>query len=1508
MDLPQPLTEEHTPLDRNHFDKAVDAWIRPSSDLTGLRLLQQFALRERDLRELYRGRAPYELLQNADDVTARQAVFLLMPEGMAFGHSGRWFSVANFKSLAQGWSDKDPDKCIGHKGLGFRSVLDITPAPHVLHLDQRGFFGFKFTWAVNNGHIQDIFQQHPHLRAEYQKWTRHGQSACPVMAIPNEVKRASLGIAAGLFDRMVTGDFGKDLTTMFWFPAKDREADYTVLKELGVVPMVSDENGRSRMLDFLKNDVAVLLPFLSVVEEVSVYDTGSLLGKAHLVGHRMGPVGNEIRVDLTLQEGSSTNTFFQMHFTERIPPHIKNDAETPKAVKQMSEAEVRLSVRIEDGQPVFDSKSKFHVYFPTDEDTGMGFVIHGDFYIKPDRTRLMPGAYNHWLLGIAAKRFAGAFLTGLLEHYQPRKVLEALRPAVIPSTDAAKTFTAACSEALRRRKDAFVPSTAGLLVPQETIIPPSVDGEGFWVAQFADVVSKAAPTKRAFLSPSADSRESRRFLEFAGLEPLAPVQLLDFVEAAATAKPRAAVWWYRCYQYMATVEPTSRWEHPALAGRKLIPDADLNPVPVPGETNRVVCMPPGEHVAGLTVPKCFAQTFVFLNPELARLLRDGQDRIQHWFLRAFGIADFEATHLVPKAIAATVQQLFDGSLPIDENNLRDLWVFLQRIIALSRGILSVDFWQQVGRLPLPTRLDSTGSGPLRPASFVPAFLAYWPDTLLDPHSSLKGVCDFRRVAAEFFGSLTVSGASKEEWRRFFEQAGVSSAPKRIRYVRIVGMSEVPFAPGTVKTLDAPTFTGERQRDENLIVIENLNSDGLWDVFVRQSEGPGSEGGRALHSLSLMDGLGRCTRTAEEEYRAADPTWQQRLRHLVRSMPLDSLQVEQDKAFRRHGGGGGVPQSVGRYLDLQLAHYRWLPTSCGPRNSEECFVRLETRRLISRGAAGEELGDTVIPYVVVPSLEEYDRLNKLGVAGLDDAASTTAPALIRALFLLGRRMSEESAKAEILEVRSRWRLVRGAIQEIYRVLNQTAAVFDVPRDLLLAARESSGVRFKGEPLFYTEPGSPIERAFKDVLPLIDADRPYATLFDRLGIIRLTAGQTVTETFRADNRAMNAPELHNDIVNELGPFLLAVIIAKSDEQHHRDLVLLRLRERFEVKVADRLTVSFALTKDPGVEHTVDFAGFYLRREILDTPGAVKEAHYTLYVCEHDAVRLAELDGDALGEAIAPVFLDGASGELASLFPRVVSQFQRVSGDRTSMKEFLHQRLGVSADAQETAHDDIAGAPETVPPITLPTPPPIRIVAPTTASTTAIETSLVTQIQKHQETAGQALNALFKNLSPPRADEPAGKGPHGVAPAQKQMHITREQEVRGRRGEEEFKRRANLPGGYCGFALLQDRRQDSCGFDFLCLYDGRQVEVEVKTFALNGQVVLPISELRRAAATRGDYYLMGFLDDGPVEQWKSALLRDPVAHLMDKGAFEIDTVLRARANDIFCISPDGHHADRP
>ena len=90
----------------------------------------------------YRGRCILELLQNAHDALAdappgdpRRVSFVLStdPEPvLLIGNSGRPFRTQDFHGICRlAQSPKDPNKSVGNKGLGFRSVLEICTGPEI---------------------------------------------------------------------------------------------------------------------------------------------------------------------------------------------------------------------------------------------------------------------------------------------------------------------------------------------------------------------------------------------------------------------------------------------------------------------------------------------------------------------------------------------------------------------------------------------------------------------------------------------------------------------------------------------------------------------------------------------------------------------------------------------------------------------------------------------------------------------------------------------------------------------------------------------------------------------------------------------------------------------------------------------------------------------------------------------------------------------------------------------------------------------------------------------------------------------------------------------------------------------------------------------------------------------------------------------------------------------------------------------------------------------------------
>ena len=109
----------------------------------------------------YHSRFLIELIQNAHDAlfalntsnsTQRIEVVLTNEENkygtLYVANDGQPFTSSNFKALSNlGQSDKDPQKSIGNKGIGFRSVLEISKAPQIYSRKEStssGFDGYCF--------------------------------------------------------------------------------------------------------------------------------------------------------------------------------------------------------------------------------------------------------------------------------------------------------------------------------------------------------------------------------------------------------------------------------------------------------------------------------------------------------------------------------------------------------------------------------------------------------------------------------------------------------------------------------------------------------------------------------------------------------------------------------------------------------------------------------------------------------------------------------------------------------------------------------------------------------------------------------------------------------------------------------------------------------------------------------------------------------------------------------------------------------------------------------------------------------------------------------------------------------------------------------------------------------------------------------------------------------------------------------------------------------------------
>jgi len=108
----------------------------------GLKALDERGAASEIVRDQYTGRYPLELIQNANDAAASlgssggRVKFVLTESALLVADQGAGFGTDQVRAICGlARSSKDPRKNIGYKGLGFKSVAEITAKPQVITAD-----------------------------------------------------------------------------------------------------------------------------------------------------------------------------------------------------------------------------------------------------------------------------------------------------------------------------------------------------------------------------------------------------------------------------------------------------------------------------------------------------------------------------------------------------------------------------------------------------------------------------------------------------------------------------------------------------------------------------------------------------------------------------------------------------------------------------------------------------------------------------------------------------------------------------------------------------------------------------------------------------------------------------------------------------------------------------------------------------------------------------------------------------------------------------------------------------------------------------------------------------------------------------------------------------------------------------------------------------------------------------------------------------------------------------
>ncbi len=498
----------------------------------------------------YRGRAVLELLQNAHDVLAfgpsddpRLISFVLnlspeQPE-LLIANSGRPFRREDFSGICQlAQSPKDPNKSVGNKGLGFRSVLELTTRPEVWSTapaeDEPAFtFGFhpkvidpiaRVAQALADGHPatdpalggQLVVDWQGNQVEEYRgRLSRDDtKSAEEVRAwLSEEVNYLSPYVLPRFL-----GDPPPQVARLF------EDGHVTVIR----LPLDGGKSGsvddavRSvrQQLEELDEAAMVFLGHLSVLRINRDGDHTELRrGADSELSRPVSAARHErLRVNrLAGEAGDVTRRSFhvwsrtiggadQPAATERIAAAVRH---LPNRWPEVRRVEVAIAV--EETQQA--RQGVLVIFLPTGMETGVGAHVNAPFYASLNRKKIDFGdEYNQLLLELVTDLALDAVLElvkGSPEPWRGRAVIDLLAPAGSPASDDPE-LTRRFRERARDREDcpcleemALIPCDGGWRAPVAARTMPNIPaedpfGEAEWRGQAGfDVASSALDERRA---------------------------------------------------------------------------------------------------------------------------------------------------------------------------------------------------------------------------------------------------------------------------------------------------------------------------------------------------------------------------------------------------------------------------------------------------------------------------------------------------------------------------------------------------------------------------------------------------------------------------------------------------------------------------------------------------------------------------------------------------------------------------------------------------------------------------------------------------------------------------------------------------------------------------------------------------------------------------------------------------------------------------------------------------
>lgn len=368
----------------------------------------------------YHGRFLIELLQNAHDAfveqllgTSNRVEIVFDPQDSPNGsllvaNDGQPFSSSNFERLSQlGQSDKDPQKSIGNKGIGFRSVLEVSDCPEVYSRSTPSSPGYDgYCFAFRPDVVKSLVEPITQLS---------NGGAVPVWAVTGEpiVENWSSEMLAKFRQRV-------QREGVAWLAGETHYLSPYLLP----VPLTRIESWRVKDFESRGFATVVRLPLKSpelrnyVLERMNQLSSSTVLFLEKIGTLRIAVIGGEERMFRRHSapfEGDSDGVRVEIYDAIGMVRHYgiwKKDLHVPNSPVEFREAvaklpgrwpeitdiSVSLGVRL-GGEP---EVGRFSIYLPTLLSTGSAAYVNAPFFGDMSRTSIpFEDAYNRQLLETA---------------------------------------------------------------------------------------------------------------------------------------------------------------------------------------------------------------------------------------------------------------------------------------------------------------------------------------------------------------------------------------------------------------------------------------------------------------------------------------------------------------------------------------------------------------------------------------------------------------------------------------------------------------------------------------------------------------------------------------------------------------------------------------------------------------------------------------------------------------------------------------------------------------------------------------------------------------------------------------------------------------------------------------------------------------------------------------------------------------------------------------------------